>query len=124
MLVVKSHCVVTLSDPRLMAGHLLVIPKRHVEKLQELNSDELKEVFDTTLEYQSKIIENVAPGCDIRQHYRPFLSENDTKVDHAHIHLHPRKFEDELYTESQQHESKLYKKLPDKEVESVLNLLT
>ena len=108
-----------------MAGHLLVIPKRHVEKLQELNSDERKEVFDTTLEYQNKVIENVASGCDIRQHYRPFLSENDTKVDHAHIHLHPRKLEDELYTESrQQHESKLYKKLPDKEVEGVLDLLT
>jgi len=107
-----------------MAGHLLVIPKRHVEKLQELNTNERKEVFDTTLEYQNKIIENVASGCDIRQHYRPFLSENDTKVDHAHIHLHPRKFEDELYTKSQQYESVLHKKLPDKEVEGVLNLLT
>ena len=43
------------SNPRLMEGHLLVIPKRHVEKLSELNEEERKELFDTVIEYQEKI---------------------------------------------------------------------
>jgi diadenosine tetraphosphate (Ap4A) HIT family hydrolase len=29
-----------LSNPQLMSGHLLVIPKRHVEKLSELSKEE------------------------------------------------------------------------------------
>jgi len=31
---------VVFSNPRLMPGHLLVIPKRHVEKISDLNKEE------------------------------------------------------------------------------------
>ena len=36
----KKFVRVIFSNPRLMPGHLLIIPKRHVEKISELNKEE------------------------------------------------------------------------------------
>ncbi|MEK7123070.1 MAG: HIT domain-containing protein, partial [Patescibacteria group bacterium] len=68
----REHVFVILSDPRLVPGHLLVIPRRHVEKLSELDAEEREELFDTVVKYQEKILDKHAAGCDIRQNYRPF----------------------------------------------------
>lgn len=83
------HTSVIFSNPRIVPGHLLVIPKRHVLGLSELNEAERKELFDTTIKYQKQILEKVATGCDMKQNNRPFIPENDLKVDHVHFHLHP-----------------------------------
>src|ERR1035437_3870854 len=88
---------VVFSNPRLMKAHLLVIPKRHIEKPSELNKKERKELFDTVLKYQEKIISKIAAGCDIRENYRPFVPENELKVNHIHFHLQPRELNDKLY---------------------------
>ena len=48
---------VILSNPRLMPGHILVIPKKHVEKISEFNDEEKKELFDTLIEFQGKILQ-------------------------------------------------------------------
>ncbi len=93
----KEFCRVIFSNPRLKPGHLLVIPKRHVEKPFELNEAERREIFDTVLEYQKKILEKMASGCDIRQNCRPFLPESEIKVDHVHFHLLPREMSDEIH---------------------------
>ena len=82
-----------------MPGHLLIIPKKYVEKLSELNSEERKEIFDTAIYFQEKILKNIAPGCDMRQHYRPFIPQRKFKVNHLHIHLQPRKNKDKLWEE-------------------------
>lgn len=111
------------SNPRLMPGHLLIIPKRHVLHLSELADEERVELFDTSLKYQEKILKNVASGCDLKQHNRPFLPENDLKVDHVHIHLQPREFEDELYTKSQKYDREIFKPLEQDEVQKMLSLL-
>lgn len=48
---------VCLSNPRLMPGHLLVIPKRHAEHLSELDAQERKEIFkDLTSEEAENIL--------------------------------------------------------------------
>ena len=120
---VRKHCTVIFSNPRLMRGHLLIIPKRHVLNLGDLNDEEQKELFDTTIYYQDKILKNIASGCDIKQHNRPFISENDLKVDHLHIHLQPREFEDELYLKSQVFYRGIFNTLTDIEVSEVRNLL-
>ena len=39
----KEFVRVIFSNPRLMSGHLLIVPKRHVEKTSELNEEEQKE---------------------------------------------------------------------------------
>jgi diadenosine tetraphosphate (Ap4A) HIT family hydrolase len=118
-----NHCVVIFSNPRLVPGHLLVIPKRHVEHLSELSKDEREEIFNTTIEYQERILKNVASGCDIKQHDRPFLPENDLKVDHLHFHLVPREFADELYQTCHRHERKLFAPLIPEEISSYSKLL-
>lgn len=123
-LTVLSHTVVVLSNPRLREGHLLVIPKRHVLNLHELSSEERAELFDTAILYQKKLMACFASGCDLKQHNRPFVTENDLKVDHVHIHLLPREFEDELYLKSQQHERAIFKPLSDTEVARVMSLLS
>jgi diadenosine tetraphosphate (Ap4A) HIT family hydrolase len=106
-----------------MPGHLLVVPKRHVLHLSDLNDSEQKELFDTAIRYQEKILNNIASGCDLKQHNRPFLPENDLKVDHVHVHLQPREFEDELYTKSQIYDREIFKPLEQEEIEKILPLL-
>jgi len=100
----RDHYFVLLSNPRLVPGHLLVIPRRHVERPNELNAEEQKNMFDTMLEFQDYILENVASGCDIRQHCKPFLPESRLKVNHVHFHVLPREFQDELFLHSQKND--------------------
>jgi len=114
---------VYFSNPRLMDGHLLVIPKRHIERLSELSKDEKEELFDLVIEYQEKILENIAKGCDIRQNYRPFQKQDDLKLDHLHIHLQPREFKDELYQKSQIFEKDIFRKLTQEEINKISKLL-
>lgn len=101
----EGECVyVILSNPRLMKGHVLVVPKRHVMKLSELNVRERVELLEMVTNMQEKILSRFSTGCDVRHHYRPFLKESQVKVNHLHIHVHPREFQDELYKTSQQFE--------------------
>ena len=123
ILVTKEHTLVVLSNPRLMPCHLLVIPKRHGEKLAELHEQERKELWDTVMEFQEKIVAKIAPGCDIRQNYRPFLQQSRLKVNHLHIHLLPREFEDELYTRCMKDEKDIFKEVTKEEAERVKNIL-
>lgn len=114
---------VCLSNPRLMVGHLLVIPKRHIERISELDEQEMKEVFDMLLKYQGLILERIASGCDIRRNYRPFMKENGVKVNHLHFHLLPREPKDELYQKSMIHEKEIFKDLTPGEIETILTKL-
>lgn len=119
----RTFVTVLLSNPRLMPGHLLVVPKRHVEKLSELPEEERKELFETTIIYQEKILHAIAAGCDIRQHYRPFQKQDHLKVDHLHMHLQPRELFDELYEQCQVHATNVFKALSDKEAKRMLQVL-
>ena len=119
----KNHIRVVLSNPRLMPGHLLVIPKRHVEKLSELNEKELHELIQTTIEYEEKILSTIAKGCDIRSNYRPFMQNSKLKVAHLHIHLQPREFKDVLYEKSQIFETQIFQDLKNNEINKISELL-
>ena len=102
-----ENIFVIYSNPRLMKDHLLVIPKRHVEKLSELNEEEKKELIEITIRFQEKLLKKY-PGCDIRQHYRPFIPQSQLSVNHLHVHLQPRKFKDELYEKCQKYETDIF----------------
>lgn len=112
-----KYLLVILSNPRLVDGHLLVVPKRHIEKPSQMTQEEKKEIFDTVLEFQEKILNTFASGCDIRQNCRPFQKQDGVKVDHVHFHLLPREFKDELYQKCQIHETGLFRMLAEKEKE-------
>lgn len=110
-----KNVFVILSNPRLVDGHLLAIPKRHVEKLSQLSKEERDGLVDIVIEFQEKILAKFSLGCDIRQNCRPFLKEDEVKVDHLHIHLLPREFEDELYKKCQIYEKEVFRMLTEEE---------
>lgn len=113
-----------LSNPRKMPGHFLVMPKRHVEKPWELTKEELADIFELIFFIEQKIIGKLGDGCDIRQNYRPFIKENELKVDHVHFHLYPRYNKDYLYKVSEQFERDLFTELDPSEQSDVEQLLT
>jgi histidine triad (HIT) family protein len=117
-----KNVFVVLSNPRLMFGHLLIVPKRHIEKLSELKKEEKKELFEATIKFQEKILKFIAKGCDIRQNFRPFQKQDGLKINHLHIHLQPRKFKDELYKRCQIFEKKIFCPLSKKEMDKIFNI--
>ncbi len=118
-----EYSVVILSDPRLMPGHLLVVPKRHIEKLSELTPEERADIIDQTIRTQEKILAAGTPGCDIAEHFRPFIPENPWKVDHLHMHLRPRALDDELYTKVQIYEKEIFREPEAGEFEQYKKIL-
>ncbi len=118
-----KECYVCFSNPRLMPGHLLVIPYRHVERPSELTARERRELFDVAIAYQEKILKKYW-GCDVKQNCRPTLKESAVKVNHIHIHVQPRAYQDELYRKVQIHQDKVFRSITAKEVKQFLKLLT
>lgn len=117
-----EHSFAILSNPRLMKGHLLVIPKRHAEKMGDLSKEERDDLLDLTVELQEKILKKFCSGCDIRQNYRPFQKQSLFRVNHLHIHLQPREFEDELYQKCQKYESEVFADLEEGEINEMIDL--
>jgi len=111
-----------LSNPTLVQGHYLVVPKRHVEKFSEMNDEELRDLFSKVINWQELLLKKNS-GCDIRQNYRPFLKQSRLKVNHLHVHLIPREFEDELYGKCQIYEREIFKELNQKELDETLKEL-
>ena len=120
---VGKTMTVILSNPRLMKGHILIIPKRNIEKINDLTSAEKDEMFSLLCKYNEKILKNFASGVDIKQNYRPFMKNSEVKVAHFHFHLQPRELFDELYEKSQKHETEIFKKLTEEEINETLKKL-
>lgn len=119
------YAYVVLSSPRLMPGHTLVIPKRHVSKISDLRLEESQEIFELLTEFFEKIITRLATGCDIRQNYRPFQpADNYYKVNHLHFHLQPRTDKDNLYLNCQTYEQKIFQDLTPEELTEILPKLS
>ncbi len=121
----KRFVRIIFSNPRLMPGHLLIIPKRHVEKLSELHKKERQELFETVIEFQEKILsKKIAAGCDIRINYRPFQKQDNLKINHLHIHLQPRGLFDELYKKCQISEKNIFQSLSRQEADKIFKILS
>ena len=112
-----------LSNPRLMRGHTLIIPKRHVEKIGELSKEERDELISETIAIEEKLLTK-ASGVDLVQNYRPFIPENDLKVSHLHIHLRPRELKDEVYEKVQVNERGVFQPFTEEEIEEYKALLS
>ena len=124
--VIKSneHAVLILSNPRKVPGHCLVTPKRHVEQPWELTSEELKDIFALVWETEKKLIAaGLGDGVDVRQNYRPFLTQSKLKVNHVHFHVIPRALEDYIYQISEKYDTELFADLDKKEATEVAKLL-
>ncbi len=113
-----------LSNPRLIKGHTLIVPKRHIEDPRQLTKEEIVDIFEQIKYVENKLIAaGVAGGCDIRQHFRPFIKQNDIKIDHVHFHVLPRNPEDRLYDVSMKHEMALFEQLDAEERANISKIL-
>jgi len=119
-----EHMRVVFSNPRLMPGHLLVIPKRHVTRLSEMTEEEKKELLDFLIEFEENILEKLSTGCDIRQHFKPYIKNSRTSVKHFHFHLQPRELDDEMHKAIDPPYKPLYQDLPDEEKERLFKLFS
>lgn len=119
----NEHAQAILSNPRKVPGHFLVIPKRHVEKPWELTSVQLRGIFDLVFFIEQKLIAaGLGDGCDVRQNYRPFLSQSNLKVDHVHFHVIPRAHEDYIYQISEKYDTELFAALDKTEAAAIAKL--
>jgi diadenosine tetraphosphate (Ap4A) HIT family hydrolase len=119
-----EHVFATLSNPRLVPGHTLVIPKRHVHTMGELTKEERSELIETVTMLENRILKEFAAGCDIVQNYRPFVvADNYYKVNHLHVHLQPREAGDRLDLEVKPHHRKVFGDLPEDEREKYTTLI-
>ncbi|HEX8182567.1 MAG TPA: HIT domain-containing protein [Candidatus Saccharimonadales bacterium] len=114
---------VILSDPHKVPGHLLVMPRRHVEQPWDLTKDEITSIFDLIFDIEQKLIGKLGDGFDIRQSYRPFRPQNEIKLDHLVFHVLPRSNDDYIFKVAEQYESDLYAELDDMERDAVTDLL-
>jgi len=106
--------VVLMANQRKVPGQLLVVPKRHVERLSELSNEERKEIFEVIVTAEKRIIKYYGAGCDVTQHYKPYLDEDGFKVNHLHFHVLPRYKGDSL-DKLREKERILYKSITEKE---------
>ena len=116
--------MVVLSNPRLAAGHLLVIPKRHVLKFSELKSKETVELFRLLGKYQDKVLGNLGKGTEIRQNYKPYFKNSETHVNHFHFHIVPREENDGIAKQVDVHRKPLYIEMSGQEFKKVRGLLS
>jgi diadenosine tetraphosphate (Ap4A) HIT family hydrolase len=113
-----------LSNPRKVPGHFLVAPKRHIEKPWEMTKQEMQAIFELAIFAQKKLTDNLSKGCDILQHYRPFMKQDRIKVNHIHYHILPRDFNDKIYQVVEKYETEaFFKELTDNEHDKIASIL-
>ena len=112
-----------LSDPRLVPGHTLVIPSRHVESPTQLEAAEIQAIFGEIRRLQAKLLDSGALGVDQWQKTRPAVAENGRKVDHVHFHVLASNPGDELYDQSLTWTSDRFGRLTESECKQMVDRL-
>ena len=121
----NEHAVMILSNPRKVPGHLLVLPKRHIEEPWQLTADELTDIFKLIFIAERAILEGgLGTGVDIRQNYRPFKKHTTNfAANHVLFHVIPRAADDYIYSVSEKYEKDLFAELDPLEAKEVEKLL-
>ncbi len=116
--------MVFLSDPHKVPGHVLVMPKRHIEKPWELSPQELQACFDLIFLIEQRFMGKLGDGFDIRQSYWPFKEQDNLKAKHILFHVIPRAEGDYLFKVAEgQNPEDLYADLDQVEGDAVARLL-
>ena len=90
-IVAEQNTVVAIKDGYPVTdGHLLIIPKRHVEGYFSLNESEKKDVDDLIMKLKGRIIDNDPSVTGFNIGVNIGESAGQT-IFHAHIHLIPRR---------------------------------
>jgi len=76
-------------------GHVIVVPKKHVENIYNISDELLGDVYKTAKKIAIAIKETYqSDGTSMRQHNEPAGNQD---VWHFHVHIFPRFANDELY---------------------------
>lgn len=118
-----KYAIVFLSNPRLAFGHILIVPKRHTQKLTDLTPDETTEIMSFLTKYQEKVIKNISKGSIIVTNFKPYKPDSRTRVNHFHFHILPINQGDEYETRVENKKHTLYKDLSEKESLKATKLL-
>ncbi len=87
-----------LSNPRLVAGHALVVPKLHVKQLHDVSYSIRFDMFVEAMRLARLIVtRGLGTGYEIRIKYEPNLDDGPVHVSHLHIHVVPRNEGDGLF---------------------------
>jgi histidine triad (HIT) family protein len=84
----RTHYFSILSVPRFRPGHCLVIPRRHVTTISQLNSNERDGIMLEIGRLQDRL--DNGGGSGLMQKFQPAQAENGIKMDHLHFHVFPR----------------------------------
>lgn len=116
---------VFLSNPHKVPGHVLVMPKRHVEMPWQMTPEEVQACFDLIFLIEKRFIGKLGDGFDVQQRFWPFRGQADFKQTHVLFHVIPRSEGDYLFkiAEGQQLED-LYADLDEVEGDAVARLLS
>jgi len=117
-----KNTITLLSNPSLMKGYCLVIPRKHVESLAELNKKERDDLFEQVVSVQEKLLRKIRVYY-LGQNYRPFQKQDNLEVNYLYTPLQPRELFDELYEKDQIHEKKIFKVLNQKELDETKKLI-
>jgi histidine triad (HIT) family protein len=80
-------------------GHVIIIPKKHVENIYDIQDDILSHVYITAKQIAIALKETYkCSGTSMRQHNEPAGNQD---MWHFHIHVFPRYENDELYVEQE-----------------------
>ncbi len=115
---------VILSNPHKVPGHVLVMPKRHIEQPWELTPFELQAIFELIFLIEKRFIGKLGEGIDIRQSYWPFKEQDNLKAKHVLFHVIPRSKGDYLFKiDEGKNPEDLYAELDEVEGDAVARLL-
>jgi len=84
----SEHVVAFLDIYPINPGHTLVVPKRHVERLEELNDEEARELLGAAARLAPAIVRAVnAEGYNIIINIGRAAGQ---EIEHLHLHIVPR----------------------------------
>jgi diadenosine tetraphosphate (Ap4A) HIT family hydrolase len=93
-----EHWTSLLSDPRLAEGHALVVPNRHITRLEELSDAEVASIMQEVMRLSLAIVaEGYGTGYEIRIKFEPWEPDGPVHLSHLHIHVIPRNPGDGLF---------------------------
>ena len=112
-----SHSICFLDAFPLAKGHVLVIPKKHHQKIQELSTDENSDLFSLVHTMMSKV-DSITGSTLVAIHNGENAGQ---EIPHVHVHLVPRDTSDSAGPIHSMFNSLL--KLSDFEIEKYYDLL-
>ncbi len=88
--IIKEHelFISFVSNPRFIEGQCLVIPRRHIVRIHELDDTEAAAIMFELGRLSVEL--DKGHGTEIVQQHKPLIVENGIKMNHLHFHVFPR----------------------------------